>query len=183
MSYFTPTKPLTRPDESPSSRRARRRRHRTGTSSTAASTPAAPSRPQVDILHRLRIAKPDSIMDALSQLWQRSGATGLWKATNATFVYNVLSKATESWTRSLLSALLNLPDPMTLVGGPSDTVASAMGAMDIADSPSPMLSLAVTVAAAGITALLLAPLDLVRTRYAFLSCAFRFDTSMLTCAD
>ena len=88
----------------------------------------------------------------------------MWKATNATFIYNVLSKAIESWTRSLLSALLNLPDPSALVGGPSDIAASALGGLDVLDSPSPWTSLAVAVAASSIAGLLLAPLDLVRTR-------------------
>lgn len=76
----------------------------------------------------------------------------------------MLVKAIESWTRSLLCALLNLPDPGALAGGPSEAVASAMGGLDIMDSPSPLASLGVAVAAAGIAGILLAPLDLIRTR-------------------
>lgn len=105
-------------------------------------------------------------MDVLGQLWQHSGATGLWKATNASFIYNVLSKALESWTRSLLSALLNLPDPVALAGNPSEVVAGALGGLDVADSPSPLVSLGIAVASAAIAGLILAPLDLARTRYA-----------------
>ena len=104
------------------------------------------------------------MIEVLSQLWQQSGATGLWKATNASFIYNVLSKALESWTRSLLCALINLPDPSALVNGPSEIVASAMGGLDVTDSPSPWASLGIAVLAAGISGVLLAPLDLVRTR-------------------
>lgn len=166
-SYFTPTRPPNRSlrgeDETPT-RRTRRRR-RGDTASSATSIPASSThRSQNDMTHRLDIRKPDSVMDVLSQLWQHSGATGLWKATNATFVYNVLAKAIEGFTRGLLCAILNLPDPTALAGGPSEFVASAMGAMNIADSPSPLASLAVSVAAVGITGVLLSPLDLVRTR-------------------
>lgn len=88
----------------------------------------------------------------------------MWKATNATFIYNVLVKAVESWTRSLLCALLNLPDPSALANGPSELVAAAMGGLDVADSPSPLASLGIAVAAAGIAGVLLSPLDIVRTR-------------------
>lgn len=95
----------------------------------------------------------------ISQLWTKEGAWGIWKGTNSTFVYNFLLKTIESWLRSLLSALLNVPDPGLLggygVGG---------GGLDIMDSPNPLTSLAVAVAAAGISGLMLAPLDMVRTR-------------------
>lgn len=83
----------------------------------------------------------------------------MWKGTNVTFVYNFLLKTTENWTRSMLSALLNVPDPGLL--GAS---ASGIGGLDIIDSPSPLMSLAVAVAATALAATLLAPLDLIRTR-------------------
>ncbi|GAM83966.1 hypothetical protein ANO11243_019560 [Dothideomycetidae sp. 11243] len=161
-SYFTPTKPARQQDSgSPSRRRRSRGRNMAHTSRSDSTTPV-PTRPTP--AHQLRIRQPDSVLEALGALWTQSGATGLWKATNATFVYNVLVKALESWTRSMLSALANLPDPGTLGGGPAELVASAMGGVDVADSPSPLASLAVAVAAAAIAGLLLAPLDLVRTR-------------------
>jgi len=99
-------------------------------------------------------------MEVLSQSWQRDSAWGVWKGANATFVYNVLAKTIESWTRSLLSAVLNLPDPGLL--GPSGT---GVGGIDIVDSPNPLLSLAVAVGASGLAGFLLAPLDIVRTRH------------------
>lgn len=99
----------------------------------------------------------------------------MWKATNATFIYNVLVKAVESWTRSLLSALLNLPDSSALANGPSEIVAGAIGGLDVADSPSPLISLGVAVAASATAGVLLLPLDIVRTRYA------RYITSL--CSD
>ncbi|GAB7351058.1 hypothetical protein MBLNU459_g1538t1 [Dothideomycetes sp. NU459] len=160
-SYFTPTKPqrsTSRYESESPSRRARRRRQ-TPPSGSDSSAPTPSSR-----VHKLDLRRPDSLLETLSQLWQHSGATGMWKATNATFIYNVLVKAVEGWTRSLLSALLNLPDSSALAGAPSDVVAGAMGGLDVADSPSPLLSLGVAVASASIAGLLLAPLDLIRTR-------------------
>lgn len=69
---------------------------------------------------------------------------------NSSFVYNVLLRTLESWTGSFLSAVLSLPDP---------------GLTDIADSTHPLYSLGVAVAASAITAIILSPLDIVRTRY------------------
>jgi fusion and transport protein UGO1 len=103
----------------------------------------------------------------LSQLWAKEGAWGIWKGTTSTFVYNVLLKTIETWSRSLLSALLNLPDPALLSVGATTTP----GGLNILDSPNPMAGIAVAVAAAGIAGLILAPIDMIRTRYvsAFLS--------------
>ena len=153
-SYFTPTKP-TRAQESD---RSRSRRPRT--------PPSRSSRDQSPAPHVLQLRRPDSVMEALSQLWQQAGAAAMWKATNATFIYNVLLKAVEGWTRNLLSALFDLPDPSSLASVPAEVVAGAMGGLDLADSPSPLASLGIAVAASAIAGLLLAPLDLVRTRYA-----------------
>jgi mitochondrial fusion and transport protein UGO1 len=60
----------------------------------------------------------------------------------------------------LLSALLNVPDPALL-----GSAANGIGGLDIIDSPNPLMSLVVAVAAAAIAGLTLAPLDLIRTRY------------------
>lgn len=80
---------------------------------------------------------------------------GVWKGTNATFLYTVLQSLLENWSRSLLSALFNVPDL-----GLKDDVDRLV---DIA-SPYPWASLCVAAAAAVATGLALAPLDLVRTR-------------------
>lgn len=157
-SYFTPTKP-SRDESLTRNSRSRRRSPRSRDGSVTSSSSYSHHN-----IHRLNLRRPDSVLDVLGQLWQHSGATGLWKATNATFVYNILVKAIEGWTRSLLSALMNLPDPAALAGNPSEIVAGAMGGLDVADSPSPFTSLAIAVAAAAIAGLVLAPLDLVRTR-------------------
>jgi len=158
-SYFTPTRPVHTRFENGSPRRKRR----TSDTSTTAPTPVK-SGSESHSQHILRIKQHDSVLEVLASVWTYSGATGLWKATNATFVYNVLVKAVESWTRSLLCALANLPDPVGLSHGPSELVASAMGGVDVSDSPSPLISLAVAVVASAVAGLLLSPLDLVRTR-------------------
>lgn len=118
-----------------------------------------PTRAPPVALRRLELRKSDSLLEVIAQLWQKESAWGVWKGTNVTFIYNFLLKTTESWTRSLLSALFNVPDP-GLIGG----AASGIGGLDIIDSPSPILSLSVAVAATAIAATLLAPLDLIRTR-------------------
>lgn len=98
-------------------------------------------------------------MEVIAQLWQKESAWGVWKATNCTFIYNFLLKTTEGWFRSLIAAVLNVPDP-GLIG----TAATSIGGLDILDSPSPLTSLGVAVAATAIAATLLAPLDIIRTR-------------------
>lgn len=77
------------------------------------------------------------------------------KGTNVTFVYKVLHSLLESWSRSLLCALFDVPD----LGLKTDMDRL----VDIA-SPYPWASLCVAAAAAVITSFFLSPLDLVRTR-------------------
>lgn len=108
--------------------------------------------------HHLNIRRPDSITEVLSQIWQKEGAWGVWKGSNATFLYNVLQSLLENWSRSLLSALFNVPDL-----GVKDDLDRFI---DIA-SPYPWASLFVAAAAAVATGLILSPLDIVRTRYVY----------------
>ncbi|KAI9807188.1 MAG: hypothetical protein M1825_005906 [Sarcosagium campestre] len=148
--YFTSTATPTRRGRSPPRRPAISSHASSARSAT--SDRAHPSKP-----YRLSLARPDSIVDALSQLWQKEGAWGVWKASNTTFIYSVLLRTIESWTRGLLSAIWNVPDPSVLAG-------VAMGGVDVADSLHPWASLTIAVAAAGIAGVLLAPLDIARTR-------------------
>jgi fusion and transport protein UGO1 len=97
----------------------------------------------------------DSVLDVISQLWQREGAWGVWKGSNATFLYTVLQSLLENWSRSFLSAIFNVPD----LGVREDIDRL----VDIA-SPYPWVSMFVAGAAAITTGVLLSPLDLVRTR-------------------
>jgi fusion and transport protein UGO1 len=106
--------------------------------------------------HFLNLRRPDAVLDVIGQLWQRDGAWGVWKGANATFLYTVLQSLLENWSRSFLSAVLNVPDL-----GVRDNIDRLV---DIA-SPYPWASLFVAAAAAVTTSLALAPLDLVRTRY------------------
>ncbi|KAF2192077.1 mitochondrial carrier [Zopfia rhizophila CBS 207.26] len=160
--YFTSTAPRvthippfssTSPSTSRSPER-RRPRHAPSRSTSSTPTQALPTAPR-----KLELRKSDSLLEVISQLWQKESAWGVWKGTNVTFVYNFLLKTTESWTRSLLSALLNVPD-----AGLMGTAASGIRGLDIIDSPNPLLSLAVAVAATAIAAIALSPLDLIRTR-------------------
>ena len=161
-SYFTPTAPY----ETPSSPSNRRRRKPPSRSLSATPTPSTHSSPTTSshhhhsTTHTLDLKRPDSLLEVLSQLWSREGAWGVWKGTNSTFVYNVLLRTIETWTRSLLSAMLDLPDATLL------SLGSPLGSVSILDSPNPVASVAVAVGAAGIAGLVLAPIDMVRTRYA-----------------
>ncbi len=86
----------------------------------------------------------------ISQEWSKEGAWGVWKASNTTFVYNLLLQAVEKWSRGLISALLNVPDPEISAG--------------LIGSTYPWASLGVAVAAAATAGIILAPLDLIRTK-------------------
>ena len=159
--YFTSTAP-----RSAHAARSRSRSHsrspspkKRGRSMHSRSTSETPTRAAPPPARRLELKQSDALLEVIGQLWQKESAWGVWKATNCTFIYNFLLKTTESWFRSLLSALLNVPDP-GLVGA----AASGMGGLDIAESPNPLMSLAVAVTATAIAATVLAPLDLVRTR-------------------
>ncbi|KAK8001593.1 mitochondrial carrier domain-containing protein [Apiospora marii] len=99
--------------------------------------------------HQLNLRRPDSIFDVIAQLWSKESAWGVWKGSNATFLYTVLQSLLENWSRSLLSALLNVPDL-----GVKDDVDRLI---DIA-SPYPWASLCVAASAAVATGLILAPL-------------------------
>ncbi|OCK97306.1 mitochondrial carrier [Cenococcum geophilum 1.58] len=153
-SYFTSTAPRSQAFSPPSTGSPERRRRTPSRSNSSTPTPSFTKPP-----HKLELRKPDSLLEALAQIWAKESAWGVWKGTNITFVYNFLLKTSESWTRSLLSALLNVPDPALL-----GSAANGIGGLDIIDSPNPLVSLVVAVAAAAITGLALAPLDLIRTR-------------------
>ena len=81
----------------------------------------------------------------------------MWKGSNTTFVYSILVQTLEKWSRGLFSALLNVPDP--------DLAAGLEMSAELIGSPYPWASLCVAIAAAVATGLILAPLDLIRTKY------------------
>jgi len=161
--YFTSAAPRSR------SPRRRKRTPPSGSLSTSR-TPTPKDRREQDIYsdYRLRLKKADSITHAISALYNTSGAVGLWRGTNATFLYSILLRTTDSFIRSLLLAIAGLPDisgPDPSGLGPSLSVTGAgFSGLDVFASPNPMGSLVIAAAASGITGLLLAPLDLIRTR-------------------
>jgi fusion and transport protein UGO1 len=145
--YFTSSAPSTS-SYSPS---RSRRRHVTDRAGYVLPDPSSGQGP-----HQIHLKRTDSVMEVIGQLWTKEGAWGVWKGSNATFVYTVLLKTTESWSRSLLAALLNVPDPGIIAG---------LGTgVDVVDSPYPWASLGVAVGAAAMAGLILAPLDIVRTK-------------------
>lgn len=118
---------------------------------------------------KIQIKKHESIMHAISALYNTSGAVGLWRATNTTFLYSILLRTTDSFIRGLLLAILGLPDiPGPDQGGLAPGLSMSGGAgfsgIDLSDSPNAIGSLIVVGLSSCITGLLLAPLDLVRTR-------------------
>ncbi|KAK4239375.1 mitochondrial fusion and transport protein ugo1 [Achaetomium macrosporum] len=158
--FFTSHQPRT---PSPTLARPRNQRH-PSSQSPRAPHKAAPA-------HQLAIRTPDSVLEVIAQLWQKEGAWGVWKGSNATFIYSVLQSLLENWSRSLLSALFNVPD----LGVKNDTDRL----VDLA-SPYPWASLFVAAAAAVTTGLILAPLDLVRTRLVITSTASRASRRTLS---
>ncbi|KAK4230417.1 mitochondrial carrier domain-containing protein [Podospora fimiseda] len=143
MSYFTSNHTRA---QSPTLSRSRQR---------DSSPLETPKLPKPIPAHQLAIRTPNSVLEVIAQVWQKEGAWGVWKGSNATFLYSVLQSLLENWSRSLLSALFNVPD----LGLRHDTDRL----IDIA-SPYPWASLCVAAAAAVVTGLILSPLDLVRTR-------------------
>jgi fusion and transport protein UGO1 len=89
-------------------------------------------------------------MEVISQLWKTAGILGVWKGTNVTFVYGILQSTIELWAGSALAALFQVADPAS--------------GIEIEFGTFPMASLGIAVAAATISGIILAPIDIVRTR-------------------
>lgn len=161
--YFTSAAPRSR-----SPRKRQRTPPSTELSPSPTPTPRDRREHDPDGEYKLRLKKPDSVMHAISATYNTSGAVGLWRATNCTFLYSILLRTTDSFVRSLLLAVVGLPD---LIGpdpgglGPSLSVTGAgFSGIDVSESPNPIGSLVIVGLASCIAGLLLAPLDLVRTR-------------------
>lgn len=144
-SYFTSAAP-----SSPSSRRNPKRRQRiTDRSGYIASNSSSKSASR----HALAVKNPSSLMEVLSQLWTSSGPTSPWKATNATFIYSLLLPTLNTFIRSLLSAIVGLPE---------DDITPSM-ASDILTSTSPLITLVLSFISSSLSAMLLSPIDTART--------------------
>lgn len=92
-------------------------------------------------------------MEVLSQLWSTSGPTSPWKATNATFIYSLLLPTLNTFIRSLLSAIVGLPE---------EEVTSSMTA-DVLTAASPFATLILSFISSSLSAILLSPIDTART--------------------
>ncbi|KAL9103837.1 MAG: hypothetical protein Q9163_001157 [Psora crenata] len=161
-SYFTSSAPLAHTPTRPP--RGRRRRASSSSNGIPRVHPpqSPPSKPSST--HLLDLKSSTSVIAALSTIWNTEGAWGVWKGTNSTYVYTILLSTVTSFIRSLLSAILALPDPgLSFTSSPIGP-ASYTGGLDVLSSPSPLGSLAVAVSAAGIAGIILVPLDIARTK-------------------
>ncbi|KAK5116118.1 hypothetical protein LTR62_008444 [Meristemomyces frigidus] len=162
--YFTAT--------APRSRSPRKRRRTPPSEAELSPTPTPCNRhqtPDPQSAYQLNLKKANSLTHVLSTVYNTSGAVGCWRGTNTTFLYTCLLRTTDTFLRSLLLAVLGLPD---ITGPEQSGLAPALGVagglglsgLDLSDSPNVMGSLIVVGLSSCLTGLLLTPLDLVRTR-------------------
>ncbi|ERF74040.1 hypothetical protein EPUS_03855 [Endocarpon pusillum Z07020] len=120
----------------------------------------SPAPSKSSLSHRLSIKDPASLVDALSSLSSNSGALSLWRATNTTFVYTILYRTFEAFFRSLLAAILGVPegDIFTL------SSAGAMPSTAILTSTAPLASVMIATTSSTLSSILLSPIDAARTR-------------------
>ncbi|KAJ5145883.1 uncharacterized protein N7515_000447 [Penicillium bovifimosum] len=145
-SYFSSAAPST---PTPSTARSRKSRHHI----TDRSGYIRPESAAQQSKHALTIKNPNSLTDVLSQLWSSSGPASLWKSSNTTFIYSLLLPTLNTFIRSLLSAIVGLPE---------DDIASSMTA-DILTASSPLATLVLSFISSSLSALILAPIDTART--------------------
>lgn len=160
-SYFTSSAPLA---HTPTRRSRTRRRHGSPESDRVprVHTPQPPPSKSHSSTHTLDLRSSSSVLAALSSLWAAEGSWGIWKGTNSTYIHSILLSTITSFVRSFFSAFMALPDPgLSFTAAPSLSYA---GGLDILSSPSPFASLAVAISAAGLAGIILAPLDIARTK-------------------
>ncbi|KAH8656520.1 mitochondrial fusion protein-like protein [Tricladium varicosporioides] len=145
--YFTSSAPLSNSYPPPRSRR-RRASNRDFTPPPHQAPAASPN--------QIVLKRPDSVLEVISQEWNKEGAWGVWKGSNSTFLYSLLLQTVEEWSRGVFSALFNVPEAGVT---PSLSIPT-----ELVGSQYPWASLGVAVAAAVSAGLILAPLDLVRTK-------------------
>lgn len=144
--YFTSAAPTTPTPTTPRSRRGRH--HITDRSGYIRAEDASSSSKDA-----LNIRNPSSLTEVLSQLWTTSGPSTPWKASNATFIYSLLLPTLNTFIRSLLSAIVGLPE---------EDIASSMAA-DILTAPSPLATMVLSFISSSVSAMLLSPIDTART--------------------
>ncbi|ORY78955.1 hypothetical protein BCR37DRAFT_381823 [Protomyces lactucae-debilis] len=97
---------------------------------------------------QLKAHYPTSLHTTMGDVWRMEGIIGSFKAANTTFVYKLMQEGIEGWLTGALSVLAGIPDPSLVLDPTSDG----------------HLSLLVRLVAVSISAVLLAPLDMARTR-------------------
>lgn len=95
--------------------------------------------------------QPESIkfVDIIGALQAQDGLKGLWRGVNTTFVMDAMQLTLEAWLSGFFSSISGVPDPHFL---------------DISHSTTPGASLVTAVTASVVTAVLLSPLSIIRTR-------------------
>ena len=150
--YFTATAPFEEDTKYPprGRRRTPPRHHRNAANKPKAHQPH----------YRVQTKNSHSILDTMSALSSHSGAIALWRATNSTFAYSILSQTLEAFLRSFLGAVFGIADsdvlaPLAPGVLPNPTILAAA---------TPAATVVISTAATAISALLLAPIDAARTR-------------------
>lgn len=160
-SYFTSSAPLA---HTPTRRSRTRRRYGSPEPDGVprVHTPQPPPSKSQHSPHILDLKSSSSVLAVLSSHWAVEGPWGIWKGTNSTYIHSILLSTITSFVRSFFAAFMALPDP-----GLSFTASQSLstaGGLDILSSPSPLASLIVAVSAAGLAGIILAPLDIARTK-------------------
>lgn len=108
---------------------------------------AAPAQPT----RRRYVIDPTSryTLDIMSAIVQQEGLRGLWRGLNASFIHSTLLMAVEAWFTGLLAPLLLVPDPFFWL---------------VSDLPDPFKLVLLSIGACVAAGVVLAPLDLIRTR-------------------
>ncbi|KIW29344.1 uncharacterized protein PV07_05163 [Cladophialophora immunda] len=152
--YFTSTAPF----EQTTSRRSPARGRRGRPPRETASSRVPDRHQQADV--QLHLKNPHSLIDALSSLSSSGGALAMWRATNSTFVYNILTRTLETFFRSFLAAVLGVAESDIL----NTPASGAIPDISILTSTAPVATIMISTAAAAMSALVLAPIDAARTR-------------------
>jgi mitochondrial fusion and transport protein UGO1 len=122
-------------------------------------SPRAPERHQ----HpdgRIHLKNPHSLLETLSALSSSGGALAMWRATNSTFVYNILMRTLETFLKGFLAAVFGVAENDILSGAAGGAVPD----ISILTSTSPAATILISTAAATLSSLVLAPIDAARTR-------------------
>ncbi|KAK4944368.1 hypothetical protein LTR10_016254 [Elasticomyces elasticus] len=152
--YFTSAAPLEKPTTSHSPPRGRR-----GRPPRDDGAPRSSGKPQGSD-GRLHLKNPHSLLETLSALSSSGGALAMWRATNSTFVYNILNRTLETFLRSFLGAVLGLAETDILASAGTGAIPDT----SILNSTTPAATILIATAAAAISSLVLAPIDAARTR-------------------